>query len=549
MSMRQSTAVLSVVILVVTGVLSVASPASGGSAGPWDTVEVEAEEFVVSVARAHRGEPRWFRTGDDAAVVLRSTEDPRWLDVQVRPAGEPWFSISIAAPEGQELAAGRFDDATTRPAGEKASIDVGYQGEGCSTPGTGGFEVHRIEPDLSVVWFSWWHHCYLGSGEVRVGLPEPSEAVQLSPRQAEWTVRRVGTTTTLPVLVRNTSRAVSGVRDVRVTGGASHWRAEAGEGCRRLEPDAECAVAVRYRPTGSKDGRRSGRLRLTMDDGSRHRVELRGGAQAGVWRLSARAEDGRRVSAGPTTVSVTGARGVGPSGPGEEVRAWNEVDGESRLFLTLRAPRGEVFQVGRTYDGYRLSSPSSTRAYMGLSLGADGCDGAGTFRFHELTHRDLPSLDDVDEVDRVALTFDWACPPGSPSPGVRGTVAAHVDAAPPEAGPRGAVTLRRAGPRGGGEDQVTVRPRTRAMMLARVAPAGRGGCVQLVTERRVGPRWRPEGRTACTPTRGRSAVTLAARTAHLPVRTRARARAVWRTGPTPLGRELLPTRWHYLKIQ
>lgn len=145
------------------------------------TLDSEAGDYVG------QGE---FNAYDDTTASLSTSSDGSIVTVNVYPTSGGWWTINLAAPPGQPMAAGAYENAVRaafRPAGSPG-IDVYGMGRGCNQT-AGRFDVTEITfgPNNYVASFSasFEQHCeWSGApalrGEVHVQNPPPPPALELS---------------------------------------------------------------------------------------------------------------------------------------------------------------------------------------------------------------------------------------------------------------------------------------------------------------------------------------------------------------------------------
>jgi hypothetical protein len=158
---------------------------------------------------------------DDTVATLSTGSDGSLVVVNVWSASNGYWTINLAAPPGQQMAVGSYENAVRaafRPPGTPG-IDVYGNGIGCNTT-SGRFDVSEITfgPNNYVVSFSatFEQHCESPSaaplyGEVHVQNPPPPPALELSLSTTEALLNKV----TGAALLRG-SVACSRVADVNV---------------------------------------------------------------------------------------------------------------------------------------------------------------------------------------------------------------------------------------------------------------------------------------------------------------------------------------------
>jgi hypothetical protein len=155
------------------------------------------------------GESRFF-TADTASISSRTEGDDRELHIAVFPSEGGWWYLDFAAPTGERLLPGAYDDATRWPFNppDKPGLSVSGDGRGCNTL-TGRFDVieARYGPSGYVERFhaTFEQHCEglepALRGEVFISNPAPPPALQI----------------TLTVLERGEAHRITGVATIRGT--------------------------------------------------------------------------------------------------------------------------------------------------------------------------------------------------------------------------------------------------------------------------------------------------------------------------------------------
>jgi hypothetical protein len=131
-----------------------------------------------------------FHSYDDTTASLSTSSDGSLVTINVYPTSGGWWTVNLAAPPGQPMAAGAYDNAVrafVRPAGTPG-IDVYGMGRGCNQT-AGRFDVTEVTfgPNNYVTSFSasFEQHCeWSGApalrGELHVQNPPPPPALELS---------------------------------------------------------------------------------------------------------------------------------------------------------------------------------------------------------------------------------------------------------------------------------------------------------------------------------------------------------------------------------
>src|SRR4051794_6867728 len=139
------------------------------------------------------GTPRLFHPGN-AQITAGGNGGDLTLNVSGGTSGDS-YSLEFAAPPGQQLAPGVYDNAQRAPFREagRPGIDIGGDGRGCNTI-EGRFEVKAISiassGALERLWIVYEQHCEGGTaalfGEVAVGMPAEDGRAVAAPSIVRW---------------------------------------------------------------------------------------------------------------------------------------------------------------------------------------------------------------------------------------------------------------------------------------------------------------------------------------------------------------------------
>ena len=256
-----------------------------------------------------KGMPRIFDAADGARITPTGTPDYVTVTVAV-PGQVVSFSLEFAAPPGQTLAPGVYDDAERAPFRQPGhpGINIWRSDLGCDVQ-SGRFEVKDIAFDASGtitrLWIVFEQHCEALPpglfGEVRVGMPVADAAALSESSVVRWPADEFGRPRSLaPVVMRAT--APTGVTAAAVTGPDAADFAVALDECAgvMLTAGASCKLWMRFTPGAA--GARTATLDVTTAAGDHQVVALQGFTFGGTTRLVLDSEPGDFIGAGVTRV-------------------------------------------------------------------------------------------------------------------------------------------------------------------------------------------------------------------------------------------------------
>lgn len=367
-----------------------------------------------------RGDTRLWRPG--AGTVNVSSSDDGLVTVRVSGgASGDSFSMSFAAPSGESLVAGDYEDAERidfRRAGHPG-IDISGDGRGC-TKIEGRFTVLDIAPDLTRLWLVYEQHC-AGSepalfGEVRYNVPGGDSDLMVAPGHVAWPDEYPGVPgRDVPVTLVNTGSSPVVVSDATISAGAEDFVVNSSS-CATLEVASSCTVQVAFEP--STTGTRTGTL--TIEDSTpagSHTVDLSGHGTPGHTSFAMRSERGDYIGGGSDWFYTPENSTIAATGHSEYVSV-----GAGDWGAQLAPSDGDTLQAGRTYPGavrYPLGGPDEPS--MAIAGNGRACNTVtGSFAIHEI------AFDADGELTKLSATFEQHCEGGNPA--LFGTVAWQADA-------------------------------------------------------------------------------------------------------------------------
>jgi hypothetical protein len=320
------------------------------------------------------------------------------------------FDLTLEAPLGEKLQAGKTYAAADTPYRVEGFADMSTSAAGCITGNGGSFEITDLAtgPDgkitrLRVVYV---HHCGKVPpstfGEVRYGFPEPDPAAA-SPSILKFPFKeKDAAPVPRPVTIRAGSAPVHFSKH-ELTGADAASYAVTSDGCSgtTLPAGGTCQVHVQFAPT--QPGQRSASLRLVRDGGHSTTVPLSGYGYGGTtgYSLDVQPDDpkfpdmhytaanARFFADGPQPYD-SGTRENNPIAVGSD-------DGDIPLSGLFFPPKGETLQTGRTYTFDQDTQPLSEGGPGFILAWGQPCpETSGWFRFNE---RKLDAANDARTID------------------------------------------------------------------------------------------------------------------------------------------------------
>lgn len=381
------------------GALAVAPVAASADPAPPSSVTVVSEPGD----RIGQGDSRLWRTGAGEITVAGSLDGRVEVGVDGG-SSDDHFSLVFAAPEGEELTTGTYeqaDDAYEQRPG-RPGIHVSGAGRGCD--GAGRFEVLDVAPDLSRLWIAYEFRCpgWAGGlfGEVRHQVPD-DDALLAVPQRVTWPAQTPDTRgRSVPVTFLNTGAATLTGLAAQVEGDVFDVQ---GSSCATLAPGAECTVHVGFRPADV--AAYAGVLRLSTDDGLVQEVTLAGDGDPGTttWRMHSSPGDpvGR---ARDYDYDATNAF-IHVDGSPTHLEARVESGGDW-WYASFHPAEGEVLVEGATYDDATSYSGDPSDPAAGLSIHGNGvaCQGqTGSFTVEHAVY-------EAGRVQELQVSFEQWCP-------------------------------------------------------------------------------------------------------------------------------------------
>lgn len=354
-----------------------------------------------------------------------------------------YFSLVFAAPEGQQLEPGAYEQAERAPYRNTGhpGLDIYGEGRECNTL-TGRFTVHDIAVDLSgeisAFWATYEQHCSAGSGraligEVRINEPGGDSDLIVANGVIDWPETYPGANgIVVPVWLVNTGSTPVRVSSTSLSGSNPGDFSVLSNGCSTdIAPGQICAIFTRFTPIAS--GPRGALLTLTDTTATGyHTTTLTGRGIAGHTALIMRSQEGDGVGLGSSYDYAPANATMSINGTPNSVSVWVEI-GSQWWVTSFEAPEGEILTPG-TY-------PGATRAFSTDGVGLDvrgygrGCwTLTGTFTIIEAVFKDGAGAP-----QKFAATFEQHCE--GEDPALFGWVSYRAtDANEPPAGPPEAVT-------------------------------------------------------------------------------------------------------------
>lgn len=391
--------------------LALAAPAGAASL---DAVVMYSDGDYIG-----QGETRIYHPGNAQIEVGGSTGDLT-VGVSGGSLGDS-FSLNFAAPPGEVLAPGVYDDAQRAPFREagRPGIDISGDGRGCNTV-AGRFEVRAFDVTedglLQRLWIVYEHHCEGGTaalfGEVRLGVAGPESPLAYTPSIVRWPVGEPGAAgTVVPV----TFLAVAPV----TVDSATLVGADAGDFTLRLDEcsgrslgtGGACSVWVRFTPRSA--GTKTAILRIGAA-GTAHDVFVQGFSYGGRTRLVMNSDPGDYIGGGAQW-SYSSAAGDTIAAGGTRRGVSFGIDGANGdwWYGDFVPAQGDILAAGSTYQATRYPFNGSG-AGMDVSGEGRGCNQlSGTFTVTEAT------FDEDGRLRTFGTSFEQHCEHMTPA--LRGT--------------------------------------------------------------------------------------------------------------------------------
>jgi hypothetical protein len=325
--------------------------------------------------------------------------------------------LDIAAPPGQTLQPGFYDNAQRAPfrtAGHPG-IDIGGDGRGCNET-TGSFYVHdyhlNSSGDPDRVWIDYEQHCEGGVaalfGEIRYGEPPTAGQPALEPVSITWPSLDKGAAgTTVPATVVATAPVTFGKSSIMGDDPADFNVREDDCNGKTLAAGSQCQVWVRFVPTDPGD--RDAELSIPEQGGDGVSVPLSGFVYGGTTSAKLVSDPGDWVGAGETYSYDPGNATIVASGDREYVGFSIDGDNGDWWSAEFEAGNGDILVPGDTYSAtrYPFNGTGPGMDFSGNGRGCNELDGEFTVT--------SASFDDDGHMQSFGVTFTQHCEHGVPA--------------------------------------------------------------------------------------------------------------------------------------
>jgi hypothetical protein len=419
---------------VLVGGLLVAAPSAGAALSTTGAGTIDFATMVSDAEYIGGGIPRYYYEPGNAVVTVSGSLS--YLSVGLG-GGSPGasFDMDFAAPPGEQLHVGSYEDAQRAPFREpgRPGIDISGDGRGCNTI-TGRFDVRELETGpggaIKKMWIAYEQHCEGGlralSGEVRIGAPVAAGGSLLV---AGDDLLFPGTdlkdtSAVAPVPVVNLGASAFTVSSVGVDGVAPDDFEIRSDGCTGVSvaPGDECIVFMRFAPTVG--GPRTALLHVDTTAGSDVAV-LDGGGRGGLTQLQMRSDPGDYIGQGLTYKYTPRNAELAVFGSLAGIHG-SLTSGDEWWYLDFVPGSGDIIAPGEYPDARRYPFQGNNPG-MDVSGNGRGCNElSGSFTVRSVSfspHGDLEHLD---------LSFEQHCE--NVAPALRGTLSYRVpvgDTTPP----------------------------------------------------------------------------------------------------------------------
>jgi hypothetical protein len=308
------------------------------------------------------GAPRFFYPGN-GSITISGNAGYFAVSVSGGSMGTDDFTMTIAAPPGENLHTGLYTGAQRAPFRQSghAGLDIGGDGRGCNEVG-GRFDVKDFHVGINGVpdrlWITFEQHCenFLPAlfGEIRLGEPDGSTTLLVLPRAIWWPdVAMKAAGSTVPVTLLNIGSSAVSIATVAVDGlQAADFPVQL-DGCagHTLQPGAACQVFLKFTPKVA--GPHVGRLVATDGTAQTYVVPLDGYGAPGVTSLVMHSDPGDFVGAGLNYKYTPGNAQITISGNFSVIHGRvNGQNGDS-WFLDFAAKPGDILKKGKYKNATR----------------------------------------------------------------------------------------------------------------------------------------------------------------------------------------------------
>jgi hypothetical protein len=362
------------------------------------------------------GQQRLYTPGSSSIATSGGPNGELYVNVSGGASGD-YFTLDFAAPPGQALAPGIYNDAQRAPfrtAGHPG-IDIYGSGRGCNET-AGRFEVKDIgtasDGSVNRLWIVYEQHCEGGIaalfGEVRINEPVDDAPATPATAIARWPpVDPGGAGSAVPITLP--AAGSTKVTTVSVKGdnpGDFPVRLDDCSG-KTLAAGAACEVWVRFVPT--TPGTRTARLEVADSGGHHYTTALQGFSYGGTTKATMQSDQGDYIGAGKsysyTPANASMAAGGARSGVSYGIGG---ADG-SDWSATFKPPSGDIVAPG-TYDNATRAPFSGDGAGLEVTGNGRGCNEIkGKFTIKEAT------FDSSGRLRTLDVTFEQHCEGAAPA--------------------------------------------------------------------------------------------------------------------------------------
>lgn len=330
------------------------------------------------------------------------------------------FSIDVAAPAGQPLAAGTYLDAMRTPfrAAGRPGIDVFGDGRGCNTV-SGRFEIDDVLYTEGVGFerlsLTYESHCEESEstatfGQVVWNRADTASALLAVPDHVSFPPADVGSAAGLAA-VRLVNRAATpvSINTVTIIGTDSDSFAIKANSCGvSIAASGLCTITLGANPQGA--GALAAELQIDTSDGLQV-TALTAQGQPGVSRIDMTGDPGDWITGGSDiTLEPSGGFSISGTGTAETGVTINAA-GTDYWSLRFVAGANDLLAAGRTYAGAARAAFRGSAPGLEVSGDGRGCNTIqGSFTVHEISVNEATS-----RLLSFAATFEQHCEGGLPA--------------------------------------------------------------------------------------------------------------------------------------
>lgn len=320
----------------------------------------------------------WY-PGSGTVQVSKAFDGAAQVDVSGGSTGEE-FEFRFAAPSGQTLEPGSYDDAEREQfqTPGHAGLDVSGEGRGCNSL-NGRFIVYDAPADLSRLWIVFEQHCegneHASFGEIKYNEPSDGSGLMVAPDRIRWpdTYPKVWRQA-VPVTLVNTGVVPIDVNSADITQDPDDFAVQDND-CTVIAPGSSCAVVVNFRP--ASPGPRSGTLTIADSTiAGTHDVELSGSGQSGYTSWDIHSQTGDVIGLGQDYSYWPGDSTTYGDGNDSQIHLdmlpnnGTDATDESMDFVSST---GRPMRPGNTYQVHERTPDDIDTAAMGMTIGPRGC--------------------------------------------------------------------------------------------------------------------------------------------------------------------------------